>query len=56
MMYNYEVRYSNGTVVKNVYSMDERKAFEMMGKEVAEHFLHGDQKVSIISAKVVGVR
>ena len=56
MMYNYEIKYSDGSVVRNVYSMDERTAFEMVGKEIRSHFLYGDKNVSVVLAKVVAVR
>ena len=56
MLYNYEIKFSDGSKVENVYSMDEKKAFEMMGKYITEHFLYGKKGVSIVSAKVVGVK
>lgn len=55
-LYNYEVKYSDGSVEKNVYSMDEKKAFEMLGKIVAEHFESQSRRhLEIVSAKVIAV-
>ena len=56
MLYNYEIKYSDNSVVKNSYSMGEREACAAVGKEIQEHFLYGNKDVSITSVKILGVK
>lgn len=56
MLYNYEIKYSDGSVERNAYSMSEKDAWSMVGKNINEHFLYGDQSVSIVSVRLVAVR
>ena len=52
MKYNYRIKFEDGSIVTNVYSLTETTVYQAIGKLIAEHYFYNSE-IKVTSIEIL---